>query len=51
MIYINVLYLHILRFEKASPDGKGFERHVRNDHNIWGYLSFIIHLYRKVRII
>ncbi len=24
---------------------------MRNDHDIWGYLSFVIHQYRKVRCI
>jgi hypothetical protein len=36
------------RFEKASPDGKGFERHVRDDHNLWGYLAFLVHMSLKV---
>jgi hypothetical protein len=38
-----------IRFEKASPDGKGFERHVRDDHNLWSYLAFLVHMSLKVQ--
>ncbi|KAF7730560.1 hypothetical protein EC973_001941 [Apophysomyces ossiformis] len=28
---------------------KGFEQHIRNDHNIWQYLFFLVHLKNKDR--
>jgi hypothetical protein len=35
------------RFEINSSDGNGFERHVKDDHDMWNYLYFIVHLMRK----
>jgi hypothetical protein len=35
------------RFEINSSDGNGFENHVKDDHNMWTYLYFIVHLMRK----
>ncbi|KAJ1490986.1 hypothetical protein T484DRAFT_3262606 [Baffinella frigidus] len=35
------------KFEMMSIDGNGFEDHVKNDHNMWVYIFFIVHLYCK----
>jgi hypothetical protein len=35
------------KFEINSTDGNGFGKHIREDHNMWIYLYFIVYLYRK----
>jgi len=35
------------KFEINSTDGNGFGKHIRDDHNMWIYLYFIVYLYRK----
>jgi len=42
-----VCELERYKFEMNSIDGNGFEDHVKNDHNMWVYIFFIVHLYCK----
>jgi len=35
------------KFEINSTDGNGFGKHVRDDHNMWIYMYFIVHLFIK----
>ncbi|KAL0092132.1 IP3 receptor [Phycomyces blakesleeanus] len=39
--------IHAVEFQRHAK--KGFEDHVKNDHNIWQYLFFIVHLKNKHR--
>ena len=34
-------------FDRADDQPDGYKRHIRNDHNMWAYLSFIFFLWEQ----
>ena len=41
---------YICSYERAKFDKEsegGFERHIREDHNLWNYVYYVVHLEKK----